>query len=486
MTTKKPADLFDRNVEWANLSQFASDSAPELRLGVVWGRRRQGKSFLLQAFAEATGGFYYEAFAGTSAELLADLGSKIGSYLGLGTPIRLSTWDDAIEVLISLGTRGDGNPIRSTLVVLDEFPYLAAAAPALPSLIARTLAARGSRRKSSRVRLILCGSALRFMVGLLGGSAPLRGRAGLEQVIGAFDFRAAREYWGLSDPRLAMLTYAVVGGTPAYKKEFLRDDVPRSPRDFDAWVVRTALNSASSLFREGRVLVEEEPHITELALYHSVLAAIASGDHKPSSIAGRVGRPLSALPHVLSVLSDSGIIERHVDTFRSNRTTYEITEPIVAFHHAIMRPTWAALERGRAASAWASAKPTFLSRLVGPTFERACRDWTRMFASAKTRGGRDTHVGHGAVADPGGKTLHEVDIVVFEGKRLCAIGEAKWSEPLSTAAVARLERIRSLLGARGWDVSKCRLLYFTGNASARARGTTTVDVVDAERLYEGD
>lgn len=465
---KKPADVFDRETEWKNLASFVSDPAAEMRLGVVWGRRRQGKSFLLQALAEATHGFYYEAFAGTSTELLADLGAKLGAHLGVPAPLRFSTWDDALDALAALPPPKNA---PGPVVILDEFPFLAAAAPALPSLVSRVLSPRGSRRSSSRTRLILCGSALRFMVGLLGGSAPLRGRAGLEQVIGAFDVRLARQYWGIDDLRLALLTFAVVGGTPAYKREFLRDDVPRSLRDFDAWVCRTALNSASSLFREGRVLVEEEPQITEMALYHAVLAAIASGEHKPSSIAGRIGRPLGALPHALGVLADAGLIERHVDAFRSNRTEYEITEPIVAFHHAVMRPAWATLERGRAEAAWAAAKPTFLAKLVGPTFERACREWARTETGLR--------VGKGTVADPAAKTSHEVDVVAVDGNRVHVLGEAKWSEPLGTGAVTRLEHVRALLSGRGYDVSSCRLLRFTGIAKPSKDDT----LVGLDRLY---
>lgn len=477
--------MFERDVEWANLSRFAADRAPELRLGIVWGRRRQGKSFLLQALAEAGGGFYYEAFAGTSADLLSDLGSKLARHRGIGVPLRLASWDDAIDAFVAPRSEREERPLAGPLVVFDEFPFLAAAERALPSLVARALSPRGEHRGGSRVRLVLCGSALHFMASLLGGSAPLRGRAGLEQVVSSFDYRTARAYWKLRDPRLAVLTFAVVGGTPAYKREFLRDDAPRSLRDFDAWVCRTVLDPASSLFREGRVLVEEEPQLSEMGLYHSVLAAIASGDRKPSSIASRVGRPLNALPHALSVLSDVGLVERHTDAFRSNRTEFEIVEPIVAFHHALMRPSWAALERGRAEAVWAASTSTFSSKIVGPTFERICRHWTRDFASDETRGAAVVHVGRGTVADPDARTSHEVDVVALDGRRICVLGEVKWGEPVTAASIARLEHIRALLGARGWDVSKCRLLYFTGTTSHVA-APKQVDVVDLVRLYEGE
>jgi hypothetical protein len=39
---------FGRDAEWQALDEFARASGPGLRLGVVHGRRRQGKSFLLR------------------------------------------------------------------------------------------------------------------------------------------------------------------------------------------------------------------------------------------------------------------------------------------------------------------------------------------------------------------------------------------------------------------------------------------------------
>ncbi|WP_405087176.1 hypothetical protein [Microbispora sp. NBC_01389] len=48
---RKPQHVFDREREWAGLVSFASDASPGARLGVVSGRRRQGKSYLLQALA---------------------------------------------------------------------------------------------------------------------------------------------------------------------------------------------------------------------------------------------------------------------------------------------------------------------------------------------------------------------------------------------------------------------------------------------------
>src|ERR1700749_4437222 len=99
----KPADMFDRDVEWMELVAFASDARPGATLGVVTGRRRQGKTFLLRALCEVTGGFYFAADEATDSESLQQLGAAIGSYLNLPSPLHLGGWQQAVDALLSLG-----------------------------------------------------------------------------------------------------------------------------------------------------------------------------------------------------------------------------------------------------------------------------------------------------------------------------------------------------------------------------------------------
>ena len=119
--------------------------------------------------------------------------------------------------------------------------------------------------------MLLCGSALSFMGGLLAGSAPMRGRASLELIVPTLDYRLAAEFWDISDPLLALKVHAITGGTPAYRREFVRDDTPAGAADFDGWVLRTVLSPASPLFREARYLLADEPDLRDIGLYHSVL-----------------------------------------------------------------------------------------------------------------------------------------------------------------------------------------------------------------------
>ncbi|MQS08957.1 ATP-binding protein [Streptomyces sp. IF17] len=488
---RKPPDMFDRDFEWAELTRFATHRAPHATLGVVSGRRRQGKTYLLDALTRATGGFMFTATEAAERDALDRLGEDLAHHLGEPVPLRFDGWHQAITRLLHTTDR------EPRTVVLDEFPYLARSSPALPSIIQRALDP-GNRSATGPVRLLLCGSALSFMGGLLSGNAPLRGRAGLELVVPTLDFRLAARFWEIDDPRTAVLTHAVVGGTPAYRREFSRDDTPEGPDDFDPWVVRTVLNPARPLFREARYLLAEEPDLRDPALYHSVLGAIADGHPSRGGIANRLGRKSTDLAHPLGVLEDVGLIGREPDAFRRNRSTYRITEPLITFHHAVMRPAWGELERpGRAARVWERLRPAFRSKVVGPHFEALCREWTRWYASPETCGGHPSRVAAGTVNDPAARIAREVDVAAFgrdgeDREKLLAIGEAKWNEPLGLGHLERLEHIRELLRARG-DVraGETRLFCFGGagftdDLRRRAEGDPGVQLIDAHRLHHGD
>lgn len=461
MAPVKPDQVFDRTREWQGLAAFASDRGPGgATLGVVSGRRRQGKSFLLQALAQSVGGLYFAATEATEAESLRLFTEALVRHSREVVDPPFRNWDDAIRHLFQQYTA------EPTLVVIDEFPFLSRVSPALPSIIQRELGPGGTGRESS-VRLILCGSAMSVMGDLLSGRAPLRGRAGLELVVHPFGYRDAAAFWELDDPRLAMRVHMIVGGTPAYRREFTRGDAPSGPDDFDAWVVRTALNPLTPLFREARYLLAEETDIREPAIYHSVLAAIALGNTTNGAIGTYVGRRSDQLTHPLTVLEDSALITREPDLFRSGRSTYRITEPLITFYEAIMRRRWPELELGLADAVWRAGQSTFSAQIAGPHFEGTCRSYATLHG-AEAFGELPAEVGSGTVNDAAGKSQLEVDVAALavpapdEPRRILSLGEAKWGEVMGIGHLRRLERAAALLAARKYDTRETVLACYSG------------------------
>ncbi|MBT2487474.1 ATP-binding protein [Streptomyces sp. ISL-96] len=481
--------MFDRDWEWSELTAFATGEGLGPRLGVVSGRRRQGKSFLLQALAEATGGFYYAAVEASAAESLHLLGEAVSRYTGAAVPPRPANWQEALDLLFDLAAD------RPVPVVIDEFPYLVRNAPALPSHLQAAIGVRSGRHLQRHPRVLLCGSAMSFMGGLLSGTSPLYGRAGLDLVVHSLGYRQAAEFWGIRDRRLAVLTNAIVGGTPAYRREFVDDDVPSGPDDFDDWVCRTVLNPARPIHAEAPFLLAAEPDLRDRSLYHSVLAAVAAGNTTSGGIASTVGRKATDISLPLTVLKRCGLLTAEPDAFRKNRTMYRVAEPLIAFHHAVVRPESALLARRRGtAGVWERSQATFLSQVVGPHFERLCREWVEWHADPETFGGMPIDVAAGTVPDPAARTSHEVDVVVHgavgqDRGILLSVGEAKWHKVMDVRHLERLRHILRLLSARGVDTTHARPACYSGVGFApelRAAGERgEVVLVDLERLYAG-
>jgi uncharacterized protein len=480
---RKPRRVFDRNREWEGLARFATSESRDARLGVVSGRRRQGKTFLLDALVDRLGGFFHTAVESTETDALARFGTALAEHTG-GGRYAFDDWEDALRRLFAV--------VREGVIVLDELPYLIKASPSLPSLLQHALDPRGAARRG-QAKLLLCGSALSVMGNLLAAQAPLRGRASFELLVQPLGYRDAARFWGIDDHRLAVLVHAVVGGTPAYRREFVAGDAPSSLTDFDDWVLRTVLNPQVPLFREARYLLAEETNVRDAAIYHTVLAAIARGNTTRGAIAGFVGRKSTDIGHPLTVLEDTQLVTRETDPFRRGRSHYRICEPLLGFYEAIMRREWTRLERGDARGAWRNAQATFLSQVVGPHFEVLCRDWA-VAADEDVFGGLPGEVAAGVVPDPAHRTQIQVDVVVLapedpgRPRRILSLGEAKWDTTMTPGHLSRLRRARDLLTAKGYDTTDTVLTCYSGTGfdpdlRAVATGDPRVLLVDLATLY---
>lgn len=489
MSVERPGDLFDREAEWADLAGFSQARGRGVDIGIVHGRRRQGKSYLLRRLCAATGGLYVLALEEERVPALARLAGELGTGLGLGAgQLQFGDWEGALRAALGL----DGRTGR--LVVIDEFPYLLRHSPELPSVIQR-LYDDSHDRPGPRARLLICGSALSVMSELLSGAKALRGRARLDLRVRPFDFRQAARFWGSDDPELAFRVHAVFGGTPGYVD--LAGDAPGGVAEFGEWLAGNALNPSHALFSEAGYLLREDPRVTDRAVYQSILAAVAAGATTPRRIAERIGRDERSLPHPLEVLLSAGFLHREDDVLLQRRPVLTVADPIVRFGLLVVAPRLAAFEERRAAEGWAAAADTFSSLILGPHFEHLARQWTARHAPASLWDAEIGEVGPTVVNDPTGRAQHQVDVVGLalgqrrqaRQPRIVVLGEAKSaSRPRTVADIERLDRIRALLVARGVRAESARLAVFGRSGfdtDLRRLGRKRGDVVlvDLERLY---
>ncbi|MFH1144514.1 MAG: ATP-binding protein, partial [Candidatus Eisenbacteria bacterium] len=196
--------FLDRREETARLRRLLRRR--EGGLAVLYGRRRCGKSRLLGQVLGAGRSIYYVGDDRESVLQRSALATEIGRLLPGFDRVTYPGWDGVFERLWSEAPAG-------TVVAMDEFPALAAAAREIPGLLQKHLD-RSARRG---VHLLLAGSSQRMMQGLvLDRTAPLFGRA--VEILKITPLPAGWILPGLSlpDAVAAIEAFAVWGGVPRY------------------------------------------------------------------------------------------------------------------------------------------------------------------------------------------------------------------------------------------------------------------------------
>lgn len=418
----KPERMVDRDLEWSILDRFAGSGR---RLAIVYGPRRVGKSFLLDAFCKAANGRRYQAITGVAATQLADFGRELGEWLGAGT-LSIDGWADALDRL----TR-----VELPFVALDELPYLTEVTPELPSLLQRYVDA------GEGPALILSGSALSVMADLVDARAPLYGRAAAVVVPTPLAGADLATLWGVDDTLDALWVDAALGGLPGY-----RPLLGPPGGDRDAWMVGEVLGAGSPLLDAAEADLANVSELPALrGIHRAILAAIAAGDRTFSGISRVAGLPSGALSRPLSALQRAGLVERVQDPLRRRRDRYELADPHLRLWLSIVAPNRSRLQAGRAAEVWAGLRDTtWRSQVLGPRWEAVAR--AHLARADEERLSFLDLVGATTVSDRSRRQRYEVDLVAMRGKEIVAIGEAKLRE-LGEDDVARLLRIRALLDA---------------------------------------
>lgn len=417
----KPRTLIDREREWQGLARFVERRQ---RLAVVYGPRRVGKSYLLEALCARAGGVRYQAIRGVPPAQLDDFGRALGAHLAVG-PLRLDSWADAFDRLGRLDT---------AVLVIDELPYLTETAPELPSVVQRYVDAQDGPP------LVLAGSSLATMRDLVTAQAPLYGRAAAVVVPAPFAAGDLMKLWQVTDPAVALWIDAAVGGLPGYRPLV---EPPRA--DLDAWMVDEVLAPSSPLLDAAEAALVDVAAPVSRGVHHTILAAIAGGERSFSAIARVAGQPTGALTRPLAALERAGLVTRVVDPLRSRRDLYDLADPHLRTWLTVIAPHRAALQAGRAGEVWARLRETtWRAQVLGPRWEAVVR---AHLAAAPVRGlGPVDVVGATTISDRRSRVSHEVDLVALRGREVVAIGEAKLRR-LGPPDVERLRGLRELMGA---------------------------------------
>jgi len=460
---QKPLSVIDRGAEWGECVEMWEGDGPDLY--IVRGRRRAGKSYLLSHFAHAVSGVYYQATKKTQREQLASLTRIVGGHFADPALQRVSfeTWEDLFSYCAE---RSAGERF---LMVLDEFPYLMAAAPALPSIIQSIW---DHSLPPTRFKLILSGSHISAMKRLTEADQPLYGRrTGLIQV-DPFGYRHVGDWVPRYSAQDKIRTYGMFGGLPGHLALI---DPARSLMD----------NVVRAILRPTGRLHEEAPHsfdafVADAAVPNSIVEAIAAGETRWNKISSRIGKSTASLARPLEWLQEMEVVERVAPITEypnpsPKSMVYRLRDPYLQFWHTFIADLRAQglpdlLSPQELWDAFIAPKlDEYIGRYV---FEVVCRQFVAgsLHPALPFRAAR---VGSWWADD----ASEEVDVVALDGRGGVLFGECKWGS-VGRDDFQKLERRANLILPLLKNVRTVTFALFTG--------TGTADAGTRERVAAGE
>lgn len=354
--------FIDRIDEMATLeNEYARDSASFV---VIYGRRRVGKTTLINYFCENKKAIYFLATEENESEnrnafkeLVAETFDN--SLLASAT---LDSWTPIFNII------SDESKNERIVLVMDEFQNLGKANKAFSSVMQKIWDEILSK---SNVMLILCGSLINMMTSqVLNYDSPLYGRRTAQIKLKQIDFSYYHEFDETLSLEEQLQQYAVTGGVPKYIELFdKKKDIYKSIKE-------NILSTSSFLYAEPEFLLQKE--VSEIGSYFSILKAIAAGNHKLSKIATALGVSQSNLTNYLKTLIDLDIIEREVPVTEENPEKskmglYRIKDNFIAFWFKFVYPNRSMLESGHPEYVEDKIKNNFIDNHVSYIYEDVCR-----------------------------------------------------------------------------------------------------------------
>jgi uncharacterized protein len=322
-------DFIGRKEELQQLHNLYS--LPHFGLGMVYGRRRVGKTELvLESLRQSSlKSLYFQCKRTSERDNSESLSSLASQSLFPELPSTPS-----IEALLRyFFIKGREEPL---ILVLDEYPYLKEQVPGIDSILQSLIQ---SYKEESQLKIVLLGSYISSMKATIGmNNGPLRGRADLVIDLLALNFKEAALFLKNYPPEEAFTVYALFGGIPYYLQSI---DPQKSPEEN---LIQLTIGERAQFAKEADFVLSE---IAGENTAREVFQAIAGGQTRFSDILTHTSfKSSSALSWSLKELDEMELITREIPLNErpdSRKAIYRLKDPFLAFYFTYIFPNLSAM-----------------------------------------------------------------------------------------------------------------------------------------------
>ncbi len=418
---------------------YASD---KFEFAVIYGRRRVGKTALINQFIQGKKAIYFMGVESNSKQNLENFSKNIFEYgIGIQAESAFLSFQAALECVFDMARE------ERLILAIDEYPYVAQSSKSLASVLQLLI---DQYKDTCKLMLILCGSSMSYIEEqVLAYKAPLYGRRTAQMKVLPFGFADVCHYFKNFSGEEQALVYGMVGGTPQYLLQL--DD----RLSVEENIKNTFLNPSSSLFEEPENLLKQE--VREPALYNAIITAIATGASRMAEISTKVGEDTSVCTAYLKNLIALGLVRRETPYGEksSRKSLYVIADNMFRFWYRFVPENSSVIARGAADLAYKRIEP-HLSDYMGKVFEEICKQYLwHLLLSGKSPvefGG----LGRWWGTDISTHSQTEIDIMGEQDKNVALFAECKWTNEKVDVGVLETLARRS----RMFQYQKAQLVLF--------------------------
>ena len=383
---------------------------------VLYGRRRVGKTTLLNEFIKGKDHIFFTAIQGSLDRNIELLGQCIIDHFYPGAQGLSFTGFQAILDTITQNIKDE-----KLVIVFDELPYLSQADESILSILQRQIDTYWLKKN---IFLILSGSSISFMLDeVLSDKSPIYGRRTMQIDLKPFDYLDTAKFVPHYSAEEKAISYGVTGGIAKYISLFDPD------KSLDENIADLYFRPSGFLYEEPHNLLVQE--FRNSPVYGDVISAIAGGANKAVEIKDKTGLESASVHNILSHLMETRIIEKRLcitEEGNKKKVQYILSDGMFTFWYLFIPKAIPQIEIDNGEKYYRTYVKPKLHEFMGSIFEGMCRYFLLKNAFTSTLPCNITEVGKWFGTDPRKKEETDIDVVGLDKEtRQAVIGECKFT-----------------------------------------------------------